>query len=770
MLNRAKKVLVILVSLFFTGINFCYAQNKVPANEGWRVHLPFLNNNSLTESGNKIYVGSQSGIFTCNEVDLSLEILSRVNGLSDVEVALLATYPANGAVVVAYQDANIDILENNSVYNISDIFSKVIIGAKNINNISFYQNYAYLSCSFGVVVIDMNTKIIVDSYSGLDGGSTLEINDIEVFNGNIYVSSKIGIFSAPLNSPNLGDYNKWTILPYTKLKNCTQIAVYRNKLYAVIDNNLQTSSDGINWLPYQSSAINPFTININRGKLVSTTSSAVYIEDESGSIQTKTINALQGAMVGNNDILYTLGYNAGLVLNHADGVTQDYISPNGPFGKTAQRFAYNINDNTLWVAGGSIGGFGVGGWGSSYNNNKFYKFTDNTWYNYNQTNDTKIDGARDFIDVTINPHNNHVFMSNYATGLFEIESTSPLVYKIYDSSNSSIRNFNGAPMVSGTCFDSKGNLWVSNFGTANPISLKTVAGQWQSFKLPSQIDGLAADIFLGFITCDDNNYKWVQTTHAGGIVVFNEKGDAQHMFRLLQKGNQKGAMPSNNVFCVTKDQKGDMWVGTDQGLCIFSNSSNLFVDGANYDSHQLVIKTGLVYSNFLGIEAIYCIRVDAANRKWIGTKNGVWLVSPDGYTVIKNFTTLNSPLLSNTVYDIGINGKTGEVFFATEKGIISYMGNASDATDTHGDVVVYPNPVRPDYQGMISIRGLVNNANVKITDIAGNLVYETTANGGMVSWNGLNFQGKRAATGVYIIYSSNADATDTWVGKILFIN
>jgi hypothetical protein len=243
-----------------------------------------------------------------------------------------------------------------------------------------------------------------------------------------------------------------------------------------------------------------------------------------------------------------------------------------------------------------------------------------------------------------------------------------------------------------------------------------------------------------------------------------------HQLRLLQKDKQKGFMPSNTVFCITKDQKGEMWVGTDQGLCIFSNSANIFVPGADYDSHQLVIKTGLVYSNFLGIEAVYCIRVDAANRKWIGTKNGVWLVSPDGYTVIKNFTTQNSPLLSNTVYEIGINDKTGEVFFVTEKGIISYMGTATAGFDTHGDVMIYPNPVRPEYSGLIAIRGLSNNANVKITDIAGNLVYETTANGGMATWNGLNFHGKRAATGVYIVYTSNSDATDTWVGKILFIN
>jgi hypothetical protein len=178
----------------------------------------------------------------------------------------------------------------------------------------------------------------------------------------------------------------------------------------------------------------------------------------------------------------------------------------------------------------------------------------------------------------------------------------------------------------------------------------------------------------------------------------------------------------------------------------------------------------LVYSNFLGTTPINCIRVDAANRKWIGTVNGAWLVSPDGYTVIKNFTMSNSPLLSNIINEIGVNDNTGEVFFATEKGIISFMGTATDAGDTHGDVLVYPNPVKPEYNGLIAIKGLVNNAYVKITDISGQLVYETRANGGTATWNGFNFAGRRAATGVYLVYSSNQDGTETNVAKILFIN
>lgn len=770
--NNLQSCLFFFIILFVCVISGV-AQNAIPSVEGWRVHLPFANNITLCESGTKVFVGSASGVFTFDENDRSVEVLSRVNGLSDVDVKIVSTCPQNGAVIVVYDNTNIDIIEGSSIFNINDIFSQVIIGEKRINNVSFSNNLAYLSCSFGIVVIDMVKKRIIDSYTNIGtSGSNLEIIDVQEFDGYLYGSTKTGIYRASLSSFNLSDYHSWSL--YKTSTYSTLLALYRNKLYAIVDSTLQIF-DGFAWTPYSSVVKNPLTIELNHEKIVSVTSKDIFIEDAAGTIQTINLNGLQGAIIGNGGILYTLGFYTGLMQNHTDG-SIDYIAPGGPYGKTASRIAYNFADNSVWVAGGNIKGFGTSsGWDQSYNNNKFYRLTDNSWYSYNQSGDAHIENARDFNDVMVNPQNNHTFISSFGSGLFEIEATSPsLKFTVYDNNNSSLQTFNGGTMVSGSCIDNKGNLWVSNFGAVNPISVKTTTGQWRSFKLPSDIDGKQPDNLLGFITCDDNNYKWVFSTRNGGIIVYNDNNvptnPNNHQIRYLQKDPKKGGMPSNTVFCVTKDQKGEMWVGTDQGLCIFSNTSNIFKQGGDYDARQIIIKTGLVNSIFLGVEAIYCIRVDAANRKWIGTKNGAWLVSADGYTVIKNFTIDNSPLLSNVVFDIGINEATGEVFFATDKGLISYMGTASEGGEQHGNVMVYPNPVRPEYQGLIAIRGLVNDANVKITDIAGNLVYETKANGGFATWNGLNFKGVRAATGVYLIYSSNQDATQQWVGKILFIN
>jgi hypothetical protein len=290
-------------------------------------------------------------------------------------------------------------------------------------------------------------------------------------------------------------------------------------------------------------------------------------------------------------------------------------------------------------------------------------------------------------------------------------------------------------------------------------------GSWKSFPIGGLLGG-ANEITK--IKCDQDNNKWVVLKREVGVLVYNS---ASNQVKILTKDVNNGALPSNQVYCAVPDKNGSVWIGTSQGLTILSNPGLIFkTPKENFDAQQIVIKTGLVYSNFLGTEAINCIKVDGGNRKWIGTRNGVWYVSSDGYTVLHNFTTANSPLLSNNVLEIGIDEKTGEVFFATDKGIISYMGTSTEPDSHLSNIFIYPNPVRPEYNGLISIKGLIKNTIVKITDISGNLVYETTSNGGTATWDGTTFKGNRAATGVYLIFAAKREGEESQVGKILFIN
>jgi hypothetical protein len=229
-------------------------------------------------------------------------------------------------------------------------------------------------------------------------------------------------------------------------------------------------------------------------------------------------------------------------------------------------------------------------------------------------------------------------------------------------------------------------------------------------------------------------------------------------------------LPSNEVNALVLDHDGEIWVGTSEGLAVFYNPGAFFEKAEFREAKRFIIDDGNDVGYLLGSEVINDIQVDGANRKWVATTTGVWLIAADGSEVIQHFTEQNSPLLSNVVNCIGILPKTGEVFLGTARGIVSYRGDATGASDLHGEVTIFPNPVRPGYSGPITINGLPTNATVKITDVAGRVVYEMISNGGTAVWDGNNFNGERAQTGIYLFITANEEDKDPKVTKLLLVN
>jgi hypothetical protein len=273
---------------------------------------------------------------------------------------------------------------------------------------------------------------------------------------------------------------------------------------------------------------------------------------------------------------------------------------------------------------------------------------------------------------------------------------------------------------------------------------------------------------------DRADQKWmiVPRDNTYGICVFKENDPTGSTFktRLLDKNKGSGNLPSAEVTALAIDKDGELWIGSEEGLAIMYNPTNIFKGGEETDAQRIIIDDGKDVGYLLGTEVINDIAIDGANRKWIVTNNGAWLIEEDGSKVLRHFTTSNSPLLSNTVKSVGINGKTGEVFFGTEKGIISYRSDATEGSDKHGKVTVFPNPVRETYSGPITINGLPENATVKITDVAGRMVYEMIAEGGTAVWHGRGFNGKRPSTGIYLIFTANDVDEDALVSKLLIVN
>jgi hypothetical protein len=764
-MNRLFRFVYILMMYLLLGSGVS-AQQKLPGVEGWRIHASFGVNNDVVVAEDVVWVGSNQALFNYHIQTREVEIVSRVNGLSDVTVRKLAYDEQSQCMIIAYEGANIDVIQNGTITNIPDIVKRIILGEKQIHAITIHNGKAYLACSFGVAVIDLKLRKITDTYQEIGpGGSTLDIRDIEFYNNSIYVCTPGGIYRAAENGTNLSDFNSWSLLQAGYVD---YMATYGGKLVAVVDSTVK-SFDGT-WSTLSGiSNSQTYFLGTSGGKLLVSKKEALYTISADWSIQPNFIlKGVVASAIAPDGLYYSLIDQQGLLIHNSSATQRDYFAPAGPQGSFAMRMVYN--DGAMWFAGDAVNGLGVsGGWGPKYTGHKNYLMRNNTWKNFRGTS-PMIDAAPDLIDVSIHPETGNAFFASFGTGIIEMNEAGAVAK--YDTSNSSLQSFNSGTsfrplFVSGIDFDNDGNLWVANFGAVKPISVRTSTGAWKSFSVPSNVNTA-----FGFITCDDFGNKWITNTRGNGLVVFNENNLSDpndDQLKVLNKDKQNGFLPSTLVFCVTKDKKGELWIGTDKGLAIISNPGNVFKPNADFDARQLVIQAGLIFSNFLDEEQVYCIRTDAADRKWIGTSNGVWLVSPDGYTVLRNFTTANSPLPGNSVFEIGINNQTGEVFFATDKGLASYMGTATEGGEVFANVNVYPNPVRPEYNGQIAITGLVSDAFVKITDVAGNLVFETRANGGMATWNGLTYSGSRAATGVYLIFAANEDGTQTHVAKLLFI-
>jgi ligand-binding sensor domain-containing protein len=412
---------------------------------------------------------------------------------------------------------------------------------------------------------------------------------------------------------------------------------------------------------------------------------------------------------------------------------------------------------------------------SSYINNKW-----NSLSVYKEDHDPLLDSIYDFVDVKINPSNpSQVYIATWQKGLVKYENNQMTIYNAGIGNSSIGENYYwpGRYFVSNLSYDAYGNLWMTNPLSQRPLSVLKKDGKWKSFAIPDlssnfyKVDKLVATSW-GDI--------WITNINSSNLYVYSYKGtldaesdDDKDPFSLSNLVNEGNALTASNVvYCITEDRDGNLWVGTDAGPVVISNGRYFSDNSASAYKIKVALNTEDNSAVFLlESERINCIAVDGANRKWLGTQNsGVYLVSADGINQIKHFTAENSPLFTNTVIDIKINSNTGEVFFATDRGMISYRSDATKGSDEFGDVYVFPNPVREDYTGDIAITNLITDAIVKITDISGNLVYQTRAKGGQATWDGKNLRGMRVNTGVYLVFCSNDDGTKTFVTKLLFIH
>jgi hypothetical protein len=744
----------------------------------WRHHLPNRTVISLAEGNNIIYAATPYGLLEYDKTYSSIRKIDKVDGLSDFGISVINYSREKNLLLMGYQNGNLDILRGNQIFSVPDIRQASILGSKTIHNILFSGNKAYLSCGFGIVVLDITDFVILDTWFIGPDASMLNVYDLAVKDNYFYAATEAGLLRASADAPNLADFQYWqqvTELP-VPWGTYNHLAVHENFLFANFSAG-QTDTlyyfDGINWSTFtpqtqESFFRNKTNLHSSNGYLTVSSNGGLFVFD-SGLSQAGefynyagiSVQALD-ALVDTDNILWAADDRGGLIKGGLTGGFESIILE-GP--SHAESFGLAHNNGSLWVAPGSTQS-GI------FNDRGIFVFYNQKWETFNRWAFPEIDEVRNIHQVTPHPGNpSRVFAASWMGGLMEFDVEDGLM-NFYNDDNSTLQRRTGAAphiRVGGSAWDSNGNLWVTNSNTDLFLHALKPDGTWIGY--PNN-GNLGVNEIVGKVVVDNFDQKWVALPAGGGIMVFKEESlDGNQAFDIRKLGTQEGngALPNNRVTALAKDKDGYIWVGTNGGVVVFYSPQQVFRSQVFNAQTIIVLQDGFAGRLFEN-EIINTIFVDGSNKKWFGTQSsGAFLLSPDARETIMHFNRSNSPLPSNNILDISVDPKTGEIFFATDQGLVSYRGFATEGQRQHTDVYAFPNPVRPGYSGYIAVKGLVTNARVKITDINGNLVYDTFAEGGQLVWNGRDLWGNRPSSGVYLVFSTDPEGNETMVTKILFM-
>ncbi|MGM0625701.1 MAG: two-component regulator propeller domain-containing protein [Bacteroidota bacterium] len=759
----------------------------------WRGHLPYSSGTCVAESNDKVFTATNAAVFSYDKTSGETEKLNKITALSDINVSTIAYNDSHDMLIIGYKNGNIDILKNRRITNISDIKRKTITAEKSINKIRFIDDYAILSTGFGIVVMDIERQEIKYTYYIGDMGSYIFVYDTEFDGEYLYAATDNGIYRGDYYNDNLADFNSWEIITnlpeghtFEHLSNqhFTILNYFNGKLITNLHDTENDYSDMLyvfeddTWSYFPDTSFTTTThIASHENQLIVNKRYKLFFMNEDLETEYEVYTyAMQGQdnlplypihfIPGKDHELLIADKNSGLVLQNSRWNHQ-VVQLNGP----ASSNAFDIDAQAGTVM--SVAGGRNLSWTQQYRFAEINYFENQEWNQLTYREDTILRQLRDACEVAINPQNpSQAFIGMWGQGMLRIENGE--IKDHYTTTNSSLTAIPdvGYIRIGGLAFDDDQNLWITNSSGTVPVHMRKPDGDWVGLNYSNRIN----ESNIGDIIVTENDHKWIVLPRGNGIFAFDDNGTPENLdddkTKKFNVTNEYGEIISNDIYSIAEDKNGSIWLGTSKGVVVFYNPEDVFDE--SIIASQVLIPRNDGSDNadiLLGSEIVTAISVDGANKKWFGTQNGgVFKTSEDGITEIHHFNQSNSPLFSNNVLSLDIEPESGEVFIGTNSGIISFRGEATEGSEDYNKVYAFPNPVRPDYSGPITIHGLIAGSIVKITDVAGNLVFETRSEGGQALWDGKSINGNRVQTGVYLVFSANEDGTKSDVTKILFIN
>ncbi|THH39434.1 type IX secretion system anionic LPS delivery protein PorZ [Neolewinella litorea] len=761
----------------------------------WHSLQSFASGAYVTQSAESIIYTTGNVVFFLDKEDLSIRPLTRTDGLAGGQIDLIKYHPPTETLIIVYENSTIDLYRRGQFSTLRQIDNFNFSGDKRIYDVTFGENNTiYLAAGYGLSSLSLDEQIF--NFTTFTG---VRVNSVVAYGGHLYAATDEGLYRAPLQGVNLNDFNRWDLLgfadglpgDYTS----ATLTTWQGALYFAVDDDVYRLQDGT-IQPYYDAPEADNRLEYLNGQ--ATLLLAGY-RCTTGNCADRLVLDL-GASPGTARPLPDCAYRTNYAIEDERGRiwfgddAEDIRYLTGPAGD-CRRLAYPgppkdrvyrmTHDGTsLWVAPGQLDENTT----PAFDADGVWRYTDGSWTTFTPFNTPALRGRNgaaggddDFltiIDVDYDPLNRVHYFSSFFEGVVGRDAEGE--FTLYDETNSSLELAPdagpGRIRAAGAATDQQGYTYfaVSRAEANGIVSVRSPDGQWAALGQSCNLN-IAIDIAV-----DDFGYVWVvhRGGSNGGLTVIDPMGtpmdpsDDRCRTILASSQNQ---LPTNQTRSIAVDLEGNVWVGTAEGIVIFTCPGTVFDTELCTGYRPLVSADDGFGGYLLETEEIRTIAVDGGNRKWIGTNGGAFLLSEAGDEQLLKFDRGNSPLLDDVVKSIAIDPVSGTVFFGTELGIISYRGTATAAAEIFvGELEVFPNPVEPGYDGPIAIRGLARNARVKITDLSGKLVEEGLATGGQFTWQGTDYNGRRVTTGVYLVFASSnrrfaVENPGSAVAKIVFI-
>lgn len=720
---------IILNSLLsFLLIGVIYAQNIQL--EAWRTHFSYNQVKLLADAGDKIFCAAENGLFYYDLNDQSVNKITKLNGLSDVDISALAYNKSKNILVIGYGSGALDLITNAGTTFIPDFKDTDLVDDKRIKDIQFWNDDILVATSLGIIVISISKQEITENFRSIGkNGSDVSVTQMFVDDNNLWAITNQGIQVGAL-SDNLLDFNNWTLYPETENQKNSFFGKTASTVYSIKNDTVLIKFENNAWI--ESGTIIPESV------MAMQSGSSLLI----GTVdQLFSFNGIQLEVEVNpdqmlNDFLFTteiwLGTEGdGLVRNS----TSETIFPKGPI---------RDNPSNVVAVKGKVYLF-YGTHPEQYSGESdqlgYNLFDGNSW-SYEA-----IDGFYNLSDITY--FNNTGYISSIGYGIYSIEDET-----IIDHLNSSLtasKNYPG-PLITDLQV-SEGALWIASYNNATPVAIMDENGEITTFQ----------ESVIG-----TDKPEQIVPTSEGPVLIQNAPGEGGGFFTFEQPNERarysiSNGLPSNNIQSLTVDLEDVAWVGTDQGLITFPEASYLpeFSQPVNP-----TFENNLLFED----DEIYALTNDGGNRIWIATKEGLWVFNSNFSALDHFFTSENSPLPTHEILQLEYNAENGEMFIHTTRGLVSFRSSSSAEKENYEEVSIFPNPVRPGYTGLVGISGLMYDTSVKITNIDGKLIRELRTNGGTASWDLLDYNNQKVNSGIYVVFTSTNNGTEKYVGKIAVVN